>query len=80
MLVKYIYSEDIFCEKCPQTWLFLGEKWPNTGSKFEKMAQKNLIGENGGERKIDPSANPENVNLTDVGCLFFYQSPIGLYL
>ena len=23
------------------------------------MAQKNLIGENGGERKINPSANPE---------------------
>ena len=51
-------TEDIFCEKCPQTWLFLGDKWPKSGSKFEKMAQKNLIGENGGERKINPSANP----------------------
>ena len=38
--------------------LFLGEKWPKSGSKFEKMAQKNLIGENGGERQINPSANP----------------------
>ena len=47
-----------FCEKYPQTWLFLGDKWPKSGSKFEKMAQKNLIGENGGERKINPSANP----------------------
>ena len=36
----------------------MGEKWPKSGSKFEKMAQKNLIGENGGERKINPSANP----------------------
>ena len=28
------------------------------------MAQKNLIGENGGERKINPSANPANLTLS----------------
>ena len=29
-----------------------------SGSKFKKMAQQNLIVENGGKRKINPSANP----------------------
>ena len=29
------------------------------------MAQKNLIGENGGERKINPSANPVEANSVD---------------
>ena len=61
--LRGLKTEDIFCEKCPQTWLFLGEKWPKSGSKFEKMAQKNLIGENGGERKINPSANPGYLNI-----------------
>ena len=63
--LRGLKTEDIFCEKCPQTWLFLGEKWPKSGSKFEKMAQKNLIGENGGERKINPSANPGMLHLSE---------------
>ena len=37
---------------------FLAKNGQKSGSKFKKMAQKNLIGENGGERKINPSANP----------------------
>ena len=69
--LRGLKTEDIFCEKCPQTWLFLGEKWPKSGSKFEKMAQKNLIGENGGERKINPSANPDS-------CLYKAESGMGL--
>ena len=38
--------------------LFLAKNGQKSGSKFKKMAPKNLIGENGGERKINPSANP----------------------
>ena len=37
---------------------FLAKNGQKSGSKFKKMAQKNLIGENGGERKTNPSANP----------------------
>ena len=59
-------TEDIFCEKCHQTWLFFGENSQKSGSKFEKMAQKNLIGENGGERKINPSANPERAIMSQL--------------
>ena len=33
--------------------------------KFKKMAQKNLIGENGGKRKINPSTNPVIHIITD---------------
>ena len=39
--------------------LFLAKNGQKSGSKFKKMAQKNLSGKNGGERKINPSANPE---------------------
>ena len=52
-------TEDFLCEKMPQNLaLFLAKNGQKSGSKFKKMAQKNLIGENGGERKINPSANP----------------------
>ena len=39
-------------------FLFWAKNGQKSGSKFKKMAQKNQIGENGGERKINPSANP----------------------
>ena len=41
--------------------LFLAKNGQKSGSKFKKTAQKNLIGENGGERKINRSANPDMV-------------------
>ena len=41
-------------------FLILGEKWPKNWLQVqENGAKKNQIGENGGERKINPSANPE---------------------
>ena len=40
-------------------FLFWAKNGQKSGSKFKKMAQKKQIGENGGERKINPSANPE---------------------
>ena len=42
-------------------FLFWAKNGQKSGSKFKKMAQKNQIGENGGERKINPSANPAKV-------------------
>ena len=41
-------------------FLFWAKNGQKSGSKFKKMAQKNQIGENGGERKINPSANPRD--------------------
>ena len=41
----------IFWRKWPKVWL-------KFGSKLKKMAQKNQIGENDGERKKNPGANP----------------------
>ena len=43
--------------------LFLAKNGQKSGSKFKKMAQKNLIGENGGKRNINPRANPEFCHL-----------------
>ena len=34
----------------------------NLALSFRKWHKKNLIGENGGERKINPSANPEDAS------------------
>ena len=47
-------------------FLFWAKNGQKSGSKFKKMAQKNQIGENGGERKINPSANPAIA--VDLGC------------
>ena len=40
-------------------WQKMAKIWLKSGSKLKKMAQKkNQTGENGGERKKNPSANP----------------------
>ena len=46
-------------KKPKKTGSFFAKNGQKSGSKFKKMAQKNLIGKNGGERKINLSANPE---------------------
>ena len=38
--------------------LFLAKMAKNLALSLRKWHKKNLIGENGGERKINPSANP----------------------
>ena len=51
-----------FAKNAPKPGSFLGEKWPkNLALSLRKWHKKNLIGENGGERKINPSANPVSV-------------------
>ena len=57
--IKGLKTED-FLTKMPQNLAFLfgAKNGQKSGSKFKKMAQKNQNGENGGERKINPSANP----------------------
>ena len=47
ILFAYIYKEITFYREAR----FFGVKWPKSGTKFKKMAQKNQIGETGGERK-----------------------------
>ena len=58
--MKGLKTED-FLTKMPKNlaFLFWGEKWPKIWLKVqENGTKKNQIGENGGERKINPSANP----------------------
>ena len=58
--IKGLKTEDVLT-KMPKNlaFLFWAKNGHKSGSKFKKMAQKkNQIGENGGERKINPSAHP----------------------
>ena len=66
-------------------FLFWAKNGQKSGSKFKKMAQKNQIGENGGERKINPSANPGDDSLEsqqdigfgwEIGRFYFNEAPL----
>ena len=60
--MKGVKDRRLFFAKNSQTpGSFLGKNGQKSGSKFNRMAPKNLIGENGGERKKNPSANSVHV-------------------
>ena len=59
--LKGLKTEDIFLLKiAPNPALFCQKIGQNLALSSIKWHKKNLIGENGGERKINPSANPVN--------------------
>ena len=63
--------KDFFLRKMAKNLaLFLVKNGKKSGSKFKKMAQKYLIGENGGKRKINPSANPGQVTIINLNLFF----------
>ena len=54
-----IEDRRLFLRKMPRNLaLFLARMAKNLAQSLRKWHQKNLIGENVGERKINPSANP----------------------
>ena len=61
--LRGLKTEDFFVKKIPQNLaLVLAKNGLKSDSRFKKMAQKIRLAKNGGERKINPSANPE-INL-----------------
>ena len=61
--LRGLKTEDIFCEKMPpKPGSFWATNGQNLALSLRKWHKKNLIGENGGERKINPSANPVEAN------------------
>ena len=61
-------TENIFLRKMPPNLaLFWRKIAKNLALSSRKWHTKNLIGENDGERKINPSANPESSTPPDPG-------------
>ena len=59
--MKGLKTED-FLTKMPKNlaFLFWAKNGQNLAQSSRKWRKKNQIGENGGERKINPSANPDS--------------------
>ena len=56
--LRGLKTEDIFCKNAPKPGSFWATNGQNLALSSRKWHKKNLNGENGGERKINPSANP----------------------